>query len=535
MTVIELKDGEEMDTKDEKVGKKLEMFGQIIGGEHGKILIRQKSDQVIELGDLLVGEAGGYKALMQVYNLMYGSQIDDKTLQMMSGMQLEGMSGRAEFIEQNLRAYVMADVKALVIFPPGGGPPKTPKILPTFFSSVRLVTKEDLSFITKPNCPIFLGKVRSGSKILDVDVYLNGIDMFTHHVLIPATTGRGKSNLVKCMLWSMVGKHEVGALILDPHDEYYGRNGPGLKDHPLAQEGVVYFSPDPPRGGQTLNINLSLINPAHMNGIVNMSEAQHEAVWTLYKKYGERWIENLYKGMDEEKANDLCINWASIMPLQRKFSLVFNLKVIEDGIYSRNDVFTTKGGDNFIKDVMKHLEAGKKVIIDTSRLDHDSELLVGSMIASQLYYNYKEYKSEDKLKNCPVITFIIEEAPRVIGGEVRTIFGTIAREGRKFKIGITAITQLCSLIKREILANLNTKIILGNEMEDERRAIIASASQDLSADTKLLGALDKGEALVSSVFTKFAIPIQIPLFDDIVAKEGKKKEGPKEKVKLVGM
>jgi hypothetical protein len=71
-------------------------------------------------------------------------------------------------------------------------------------------------------------------------------------------------------------------------------------------------------------------------------------------------------------------------------------------------------------------------------------------------------------------------------------------------------------------------------MEDERRAIIASASQDLSADYKLLGALDKGEALVSSVFTKFAIPIQIPLFEDIVAKEGKK-NGPKEKVKLVGM
>jgi len=524
-----------VDTKDEKEKAKLEMFGQIIGGEHGQILVRQKSDQVIELGDLLVGEAGGWKALMQVFNLMYGSQIDDKTLQMMSGMQLEGIAGRAEFMEKNLRSYVMAEVKVLVMFPPGGGAPKTPKVLPTFFSSVSLVKKEDLSFITKPECPIFLGKVRSGSKVLDVDVHLNGIDMFTHHVLIPATTGRGKSNLVKCMLWSMVGKHEIGALILDPHDEYFGRNGPGLKDHPSASDGVVYYSPDPPKGGLSLRINLSLVHPGYMSGIVNMTEAQREAIWTLYNRYGDKWIEKLYTVMDDEKAQEMRVNIATVMVLQRRFTLLFNLKVMEGGIYSKNDVFTTKGGENFIADVMKHLEAGRKVIIDTSRMDHSAELLVGSMVASQLYYNYKEYKSEDKLKNAPVITFVIEEAPRVLGGEEQTIFGTLAREGRKFKIGITAITQLCSLIKREILANLNTKIILGNEMEEERRAIIASASQDLSADYKLLGALDKGEALVSSVFTKFAIPIQIPLFEDVVAKEGKRKDGPKERVKLVGL
>lgn len=522
-----------METKEDKA--KLEMFGQIIGGEHGKILIRQKSDQVIELGDLLVGEAGGQKALMNVYNLLYGSQIDDRTLQMMSGMNLEGISGRAEFIERNLRSYVLAEVKVLVMLPPDGGMPKTAKVLPTFFSSVSLVNKDDLAFIHRPECPVFIGKVRSGSKVLDVDVHLNGIDMFTHHVLIPATTGRGKSNLVKCMLWSMIGRHEIGAMILDPHDEYYGRNGPGLKDHPKAADGLVYYSPDPPKGGLSMMINLSLINPAYFNGIVSMTEAQREAVWTLYNKYHDHWIEALFMKVDEETAEQMHVNIASIAVLQRRLSLLFNLKVMDKGIYSSNDVFTTRGGENFITDVMRHLEAGKKVIIDTSRLDHSAELLIGSMVASRLYMNYKEYKSQDKLKNAPVITFVIEEAPRVLGGEEQTIFGTIAREGRKFKIGITAITQLCSLIKREILANLNTKIILGNEMEEERRAIIASASQDLSADYKLLGALDKGEALVSSVFTKFAVPIQIPLFEDIVAKEGKKKDGPKEKTKFVGL
>jgi DNA helicase HerA-like ATPase len=97
----------------------------------------------------------------------------------------------------------------------------------------------------------------------------------------------------------------------------------------------------------------------------------------------------------------------------------------------------------------------------------------------------------------------------------------VAKEGRKFRIGLVAITQLISLIPREILANMNTKIILGNEMALERNAIISSASQDLSEDSRTIASLDKGEAIVSSNFTKFAVPIQIPLFEHYI--EGIKK------------
>jgi DNA helicase HerA-like ATPase len=101
------------------------------------------------------------------------------------------------------------------------------------------------------------------------------------------------------------------------------------------------------------------------------------------------------------------------------------------------------------------------------------------------------------------------------GGD--TTYSTVAREGRKFKIGLVAITQLTSVIPTTVLANLNTNIIFGNEMASERNAIISSAAQDLKEDYATIGSLDKGEAIVSSIFTKFAIPIQVPLFDDYVA------------------
>jgi hypothetical protein len=35
----------------------------------------------------------------------------------------------------------------------------------------------------------------------------------------------------------------------------------------------------------------------------------------------------------------------------------------------------------------------------------------------------------------------------------------------------------------------------------------------------MIASLDKGEAIVTTIFTKFAVPIQIPLFDDYVKEQ----------------
>ena len=64
-------------------------------------------------------------------------------------------------------------------------------------------------------------------------------------------------------------------------------------------------------------------------------------------------------------------------------------------------------------------------------------------------------------------------------------------------------------------------------MSAERKAIIGSAAQDLSKDDKMIGSLDKGEAIVSSIFTKFAVPIKIDSFEELVDKEREKHRASK--------
>ena len=78
---------------------------------------------------------------------------------------------------------------------------------------------------------------------------------------------------------------------------------------------------------------------------------------------------------------------------------------------------------------------------------------------------------------------------------------------------------------------MNTKIILENEMLQEMQAIIPSASQhDLSSDDRNIAILDKDEAIISSIFVSFLIPIKIPIFEELVKNQNESKRNLRTKV-----
>ncbi len=507
----------------------LQVVGQVVGGSFGDILIRQKAGTDLEIGDLMVSEEDGSSLILQVFALEYGSQIQDRMQQMMSGVNLEQGVVDAHFYEPEFVNYVLARIKPLARVFREKRDVRIPKSLPLFFNRLRLIGKDDLKFLQKEGDQVFVGHIRSGSKIIkEAEVWLPAQDVFSHHVLIPATTGRGKSNLVKTILWNLLGANKVGALVLDAHDEYFGRTGIGLKDHPRSRDNLAYYTPsDPPVGANRLTINLQSIRPEHFEGIIELSDPQLAAIRMAFRKNPKEWIPYLMRnsatdaGM--ESGSHAEIATSTLMVVQRKLRLVLGLEIDEEQkIISKHEAFdSTTRGQNTVGDIVRDIELGKVVVLDTSRLGDEAELIVGNIIASKLLDRYKDAKAKGKLDRKPVATIVIEEAPRVIGEDVLksrngSIYATIAKEGRKFKVGLTAITQLSSVIPKTVLANINTKIILGNEMKQEREAIIASASQDLSEDDKNIASLDKGEAIITSIFVPFAMPIKIPLFEDIV-------------------
>ncbi len=304
------------------------------------------------------------------------------------------------------------------------------------------------------------------------------------------------------------------------------------KDHPTAKDNVIYYSPRPIPGSISLVFDYKSIKPWHFRGVVDFSQAQREAMSAAYNNYREDWLLAILTGKELSY-----VNQGTIAVLKRKIDTVLGLYLADDGtVQSRSKVFDKTLGSRTIQDILAQLESGKKVIVDTSNFTDELELLIGSMIITEVFNNYRRYKLEGNFDQKPLISIVVEEAPRVLSNEVlksgKNIFSIIAREGRKFKVGLIAITQLTSIIPKTVLANMNTKIILGNELSSERSAIIESASQDLSTDDQNIASLDKGEAIVSSNFTKFAIPIKIPLFEDHIKNYNQIQS--KEKTNFVG-
>ncbi|MFO8017437.1 MAG: ATP-binding protein [Promethearchaeia archaeon] len=514
-----------------KLGKNI---GQFVSGSFDKLILRQKADQTFEIGQLLVAgtDLKNY-SIYQINDLKYGSQIPGDSLELMAGYQLEREHTSFQIYEPELRNYVLAEAKALVkvSYDPERDEliPVLPKTLPSFFQAVCELNNDHLSFLKERELknPIGIGKVRSGSQILDTEVNLEARDVLTHHILIPATTGRGKSNLVKVMLYNILENEDCGILVFDAHNEYYD----SLKEHPKSSEFLKYYSIRGIPGSLDLKFNTKFIQPSHIRGAISLTNAQRQAL-TVYhrdaKSNDENWIKNLFTKDLSERG----VATSTQSALRRKIGILLHIKMepndtgveepIEGGIYRFSGYETT------VTSILDALEDGKTVVVDTSLLGGNEEIFVATIIVEKLFAQYKNYKFNDLLKNYPVISVVLEEAPRVIGKKVleakENIFGTIAKEGRKFDIGLIAITQLPSIIPREILANMNTKIVLGNEMGPERKAIIESAAQDLSKDSQTIGSLDKGEAIVTSNFTKFAIPIKIPLFEDLVKKEQESSE-----------
>ena len=151
------------------------------------------------------------------------------------------------------------------------------------------------------------------------------------------------------------------------------------------------------------------------------------------------------------------------------------------------------------------------VLVDIPRMSDRSELFLLSVLSRCILDAYKKDDQEGR-KNC-LIT--IEEAQRVLGtGGNISRFESIAREGRKFGVGLCAITQQPKLIDKQLLSQFNTLVVMGLGDRNDRQQLEESAKQDLSSMDIEIQTLEKGEAVVSTLNIPFPVPARIHRYED---------------------
>ena len=490
-------------------------------------VFRAAPDEDLFLGELLVAvdEQTGRRYLFRVVDVSYGSEHREPGwAERVAGTLLaddaRGEAGAHPLHDQARRTYRVADCRCLgYLTPPdpvGHQEFRKPKSLPTQFSRVVAPEPADFDFLRTKMGDLPIGKLRSGETVVDFEVGIPGRSLATH-IGIFATTGMGKSNLMKVITAGVLqAGGRYGLLLVDPHGEYRTE----LPRHPWAADRLRTYAARVLPNTSTLRISLAELSVDDLRTAYEWSRPQEEALFELERHYsgygstGLSWllafaqVDDLPGFRDVELGSRVALN--TLQVVHRRARRIVDLQCVS------SDPLVSVGGA-----VLRDLEQGRVVLVDVSGLGSTEEVLVASFLTRKVMERWSTAYLEDPEGHdqLPTVAVVLEEAQRVLSkssDRESNVFPRVAREGRKFKVGLCAITQQPKLLDDELLSQFNTFFVLGLADEKDRNILRGSSKQDLSASAGEIQTLMPGECLLANLEAPFAVPARVALWDDVV-------------------
>ncbi|MDV3103001.1 DNA double-strand break repair helicase HerA [Thermococcus waiotapuensis] len=394
------------------------------------------------------------------------------------------------------------------------------------------------------------GYIEVGRLIIreDVPVYLNVNELVSRHFAILAVTGAGKSNTVSVMLWKLVEGLGGTVIVLDPHGDYTKLSLPGT--------GRGYVNPIEAK-----------IRPEAMDGeeLADLMEIQSNA--SIQRSYLIRaWDTVLHEnqGVGGREAvklvHDLLQRWISEGggeywdPHAGKYRDLGDIKSAEKETITRLTMKVSRFLRNYghllsSEDIVASIEPGKVNVIDLGPLDEGQMKLVVAKLLEKVFETRMDYekakKRLDYLRTAysdsissvageigeleeflrgvereypalaePVMV-IVEEAhifaPHGEGGGAVRILGRIAREGRKFGVGLGLVSQRPSRLSEDVLSQTNTKIIMRIVNPRDQEYVIRASEQVSGELMTDIAGLGKGEAVI--VGQAINLPALVRIYD----------------------
>ncbi|QYX30539.1 helicase HerA domain-containing protein [Sphaerospermopsis torques-reginae] len=407
------------------------------------------------------------------------------------------------------------------------------KTIPSHFSQVYEANEEDFRRVfgweDDPHRNNF-----SIGKPLDMDVPicidLNRFVERSNGVF--GKSGTGKSFLTRLLLAGVIRKNAAVNLIFDMHSEYgweavaEGKEVntvKGLKQ--LFPGKVEVYTLDPEstkrrgvRDAQELYLSYEQIEVEDIKLCareLGITEAALDNANILCNELGKSWIPQLFN-MTSEDIKMFCEDKpghpGSITSLQRKLLRLDSLK------YMR-----AVCPHNYIKKIVQSLEAGKNVVIEFgSQSNMLSYMLVTNMITRRIHEHYvkradKFLQSKNPLDRPTPLMITIEEAHRFLDPAVvqSTIFGTIARELRKYFVTLLVVDQRPSGIDNEVMSQIGTRITALLNDEKDIDAIFTGVSGG-GALRSVLAKLDsKQQALILGHAVPMPVVVRTRPYDTV--------------------
>jgi Helicase HerA, central domain len=315
------------------------------------------------------------------------------------------------------------------------------------------------------------------------------------------------------------------------------------------------------------------MTPDDLASLTDMTDQQRSCASSVFGKYGDEWVwrildinEAKLESKDKDTVDDCVRDFhpGTVTGVKRRLSFVHRGN---NRIFTKLDSTVGCKYDSSLPDILCALEQGRLIIVETTLMTEMEQFLLNTVVARVLFLLRKALRSTDdpkrlelEIRNAlgnddangmpgmrsladelikrlktrelpyldgaklrqsdqlPFVNVVIEEAPSVLNPErIRfgSVFRDISRQGRKFGIGLTVVSQQVTSIDEGILTQINTELTMALGNEEERHAAVRNASADLTGFERELQVMSKGQAITSASYRDIPLPIQAPEYDSL--------------------
>ena len=402
------------------------------------------------------------------------------------------------------------------------------------------------------NLSNFMGVIAQGSdheKNLEIGTYtldenataiLNGNKFFQRHAVVVGSTGSGKSWTVAQILEHIASLPNANSIVFDIHGEYRPLSKKGIRHFRIAGpsdldkntnlEDDVIFLPFWLLGYEAMTsmlVDRSDQNAPNQAMLISrkitdakqkfLRDGQHDDILQNFTidspvPFDIAWVVSELNRLNEEMVEGT--RGQKQGPYFGKLSRL--IARLENKSTDRRLGFLFRGGAetnefDWLEKLcvtlvggsleQSHTDGGVK-IIDFSEVPSDILPLIVSLVA-RLAFSLKQWTSP--AQRHPIALFC-EEAHLYIPNVSQTsqsandisvsIFERIAKEGRKYGVGLVVISQRPSEVNRTVLSQCNNLISMRLTNAEDQSVVRRLLPDSLGGFSELLPILDTGEALV---------------------------------------
>lgn len=382
--------------------------------------------------------------------------------------------------------------------------------------------------------PLSLGKYALDE---EADAWIDGNKFFQRHAVVVGSTGSGKSWTVARILEQVAKLPNASALLFDIHGEYTPLDGDGVSHLKVAgpgdlaakralTDGVLYLPywlltyeemlamlldrSDQHAPNQAMIFNREVIDAkrGYLEGIERQDTLANftidspipYSIDNVLVRLGERDTEMVPGANNRDKQG----------PFHGKLTRF--IQRLQSKTEDRRLGFLFSAGDDAMRyEWMQELatvllgsttvrKAGGVKIIDFSEVPSDILPLIIGLVA-RVVFSVQQWTEKDKQHPVALLCdeahlYIPERHESSVSAEGLKSFERIAKEGRKYGVGLTVISQRPAEVNRTVLSQCNNFVAMRLTNAEDQAVIRRLMPDTLGGFAELLPILDIGEALV---------------------------------------